>query len=163
MGGVSIKLNIKSSMSRMMMIRCAFESWDLSASNDVPTSIFGPILTYLGWPEGQKSAKIVEISASPTPLQMADFSLFRENKAPAREICSWWYPMVIKNLLLSPKETSWHNESVPLDTRGCGWGPKEGTSPTKLLEISMLSNSWNLWQFGGWCSLFGPSPAPPGV
>ena len=65
--GVSNKWNIFCCMSRMQLIRRAFESLGLSASNDVPTSIFGLILTDLGWPEGRKSAKTAEISTSLTP------------------------------------------------------------------------------------------------
>ena len=129
-GGVSINLNIKSSMSRMMMIRCAFESWDLSASNDVPTSIFGPILTYLGWPEGQKSAKIVEISASPTPLEKAKFSLFRKKRALACEICTWEYQVVVKICCSDSKEGNWIDKNAALGFRR--WNRRFGGNPGKI-------------------------------
>ena len=104
-------------MSRMMMIRCAFESWDLSASNDVPTSIFGPILTYLGWPEGQKSAKIVEISVSLTPLEKAKFSLFRKKRALACEICTWEYQVVVKICCSDSKQGHWKDKNPALGFR----------------------------------------------
>ena len=94
-----------------IMIRCALETWELSASNDVPTRISWHILPHLRGPEGRKSTKIAEISTPLTIPQMTGFSLFRENVPSAREICTLEYPVLIKNFFLDPKQTNGYGES----------------------------------------------------
>ena len=49
---------------RTNIIRCAWETWDLGGSNDVPTSIPRPLFQFLMGPDGRFSVKIVEISTS---------------------------------------------------------------------------------------------------
>ena len=75
-------------MSRMVMIRCALDALRSSGSFGVHGIIAGRILPDLGLGKGRKSWKIAEISTPLTPLKMTHFSLFQENKAPTREICT---------------------------------------------------------------------------
>ena len=55
---------------------------ELSASNDVPTNMFGTILIDLGRPEGRKSAKIAEISTCLVTPKSGIFDLFVKEGPP---------------------------------------------------------------------------------